>query len=102
MLFKPRFIEPILSGQKTQTRRKGKKRWNVGAIHQCRTSRFGEPFAHVKILDVRRERLGKISPADAHAEGFKDNFAFWDAWAEIHGGMNGSEEVWVVEFEAMK
>ena len=102
ILFQPRFIEPILTGQKTQTRRKGKKRWNVGAIHQCKTEMFGEPFARVKILDVRRERLIEISPADARAEGFENSEGFWDAWAEIHGSWLTNEEVWVVEFEALR
>ena len=102
ILFQPRFIEPILTGQKTQTRRKGKKRWNVGAIHQCKTLLFGEPFARVKILDVRRERLGDISFEDAQREGFLSPVGFSATWIDIHGVFDADEEVWVVEFEALK
>ena len=102
ILFQPRFIEPILTGHKTQTRRKGKKRWNVGAIHQCKTEMFGEPFAHVRILDVRREKLGDISAEDAKREGFSYAWEFFSAWNQIHGKVDMDEEVWVVEFECEK
>ena len=102
ILFQPRFIEPILTGQKTQTRRKGKKRWNVGAIHQCKTEIFEEPFAYIKILDVKRERLGDITLANACSEGFTSTAGFGQGWYDIHGSFKEDEEVWVVEFEREK
>jgi hypothetical protein len=69
ILFERGHVEPILSGQKTQTRRTGEKRWRVGLVHQCRLNYYAEPFAYVKISGVRRERLGAISEADAKKEG---------------------------------
>ena len=36
ILFQEEHVQPILDGHKTQTRRLGKKRWNVGAVHQCK------------------------------------------------------------------
>lgn len=98
ILFKPEHVAPILAGEKTQTRRLGKKRWNVGAVHQCRTQLYGKPFATVLILGVRQERLGDISAEDVAAEGYagKDYKA---AWERINGSWDDDQVVWVVEFE---
>ena len=56
----------------------------------------------VKILDVRRERLGDISFEDAQREGFLSPVGFSATWIDIHGVFDADEEVWVVEFEALK
>jgi hypothetical protein len=99
--FKPEHVRPILEGRKTQTRRLGKKRWNVGAVHQCRTRLFdGEPFASVRITSVRREPLGEISHADVVREGYKTIADFRGAWEAIYGRpFDRDLEVWVVDFE---
>ena len=69
-LFKDFFIHMIVKRIKTQTRRLHKRaRAKVGAIHQCRTTLFGKPFAHIKILRVWQERLKDISQVDVYAEG---------------------------------
>lgn len=101
MLFKPEHVPHILSGRKTQTRRLGKKRWNVGAVHQCQTKmlRNDSVFAHVRIKRVYRQQLNDMSPADVYAEGY-------DSWHDYMGALNringselfGTDEVWVVEF----
>lgn len=70
ILLKPEHVGPILSGQKTRTRRTGKKRWRIGSVHQCRLHYRAEPFARVKITGVRREKLGDISEVDAKKEGY--------------------------------
>ena len=102
ILFKDRFIEAILTGQKTQTRRGGKKRWNVGSTHQCRTSYFSQPFAVVEIKNVRREKLGEITQKGAQAEGFETPADFLASFADINK-LDDTEklpdtEVWVIEF----
>ena len=103
ILFKPEHMEPIINGRKTQTRRLGKKRWNVGAVHQCRTSRFTDPFARVRILTVRRERLGDMRGEDIYREGYGDEPGDYKrAWEKIYRQpWDDDLEVWVVDFRMM-
>jgi len=99
ILFKPEHVHPILEGRKTETRRLGKKRWNVDAIHQCRTRLFGQPFAKVRILEVRREPLGALNNDDARAEGYESREAYREVWERIYGSWDANQLVWVVRFE---
>lgn len=102
ILFKPEHVDLILEGRKTQTRRTGKKRWNVGAVHQCKTQMFGEPFAKVLILGVREERLGKISWEDICREGYGWRGDYKEAWERIYKTpWDDDLEVWVVDFRLM-
>jgi hypothetical protein len=88
----------ILAGKKTQTRRRGKKRWNIGSIHECRRGFKGEPFARVRILSVDKVRLGDITEEDARAEGAKDKTEFIEVWRQIYGPWKADEEVWRINF----
>ncbi|MEW6016517.1 MAG: ASCH domain-containing protein [Pseudomonadota bacterium] len=102
ILFKPEHVQPILEGRKTQTRRTGKRRWNVGAVHQARTAIFGEPFARLRIKDVHQESLGEIDEADARAEGYPSVAAYREAFTRIYGKWDDLMKVWVVDFEAVE
>jgi len=106
ILFKPEHVAPILAGEKTQTRRLGKKRWNVGAVHACYTrppfAKGGaEPFCRVRITGVYAQLLSDISTWEAQAEGYDNVGAFIDAWERINGKNCWSPllAVWVVIFE---
>ena len=119
ILFRKEHVAPILEGRKTQTRRLGKRRWRVAAVHGCYTrppfAKGGsEPFCRVRVIDVRQERLLDISPADALAEGYYSPYTFVEAFYHINGmdtrafdespmpdvAALGNPEVWVVKFEA--
>ena len=121
ILFKPAMVPLILSGQKTVTRRRGKCRWRVGAIHQAYTRPAfarppGQPFARVRIVSVvREERLGdaviylvhdwqrgSALEEDALREGFLSWPAFLNAWAGMHGESGIDEPCWRVEFELVE
>jgi hypothetical protein len=101
ILFKPEHVEPILNGTKTQTRRLGKKRWNVGAVHQARTRMMDADscFASLRILAVEREPLGWIDDLGAKFEGYDSRTAYLQAWNGINGPTQLNTPVWVIEFE---
>jgi len=104
ILFKPEHVQPILEGRKTQTRRTGKKRWNVGSVHQAKLNfkKGSKPFAYLKITDVRQERLGNITEADAWAEGYGSIEEYKEVFKQIYGYWNPDINVWVVNFEVVK
>jgi len=111
LLFKPWHVPMIVEGKprwKTQTRRFGKRRWRVRAIHQCATRLFDRNavFARVEILRVWSERLGAISLEDANAEGYDTVQDFLVAFHQVNRTRRtaaarrevANREVWVVEF----
>jgi hypothetical protein len=115
ILFKSEHKPMILSGRKTETRRRGKKRWNVGAVHACYTkppfSRGGaEPFAHVRIISVTPTEMWKTTPEDAFREGYGDVHGFVSAYCRINHvdvdhDMDFSyalyEPIWAIRFEVV-
>ena len=87
ILFKPEHVEPIRMGRKTQTRRLGKKRWNVGAVHQARTRMMDASscFAFLEIGSYYLQELHAIQPYEAWAEGYESIEAYRVEWNRING-----------------
>lgn len=108
ILFKLEHVSMILERRKTQTRRLGKKRWNVGAVHQAKTKLFGEPFARLRIVAVRQEPLDEISEDDARREGYANSGEYLGAFRKINwaGAADAhrywTRPVWVVDFELVE
>ena len=96
--FLPEFIEKIKKGEKTQTRRplhkmqKNPQIWDVVSIKGT--------DVNIVITSIREERLCDITVVDLHAEGFRYNFEFFDAWRGIYGANTPiTEVVCVLEFK---
>jgi len=103
--FKQHHVKPILSGEKTATRRKWKKcRVRVGSVHQCKTGALftKDYFARIRILKAYRERLGDMRRTDYRKEGGYTKKSFIEVWKQINGSYNPNERVWVVEFELIE
>jgi hypothetical protein len=100
ILFKPEHVPMILDGTKTQTRRKGKRRWKVGSIHQAKTNfKKDSTFAHLLVLAVGEEPLGAITEADAKAEGYNSIAEYQEVFVKIYGQWAPEEMVHVIDFE---
>jgi len=125
ILFKPDMVPLILAGKKTVTRRRGKRRWNIGAIHAAYTrppfAKGGaQPFARVRIVSVDQEDwVGDPWPRDgeswidldkrigdkmlyreheARREGFADWSEFCRTYEEINGQGSLRNFCWRVAF----
>jgi hypothetical protein len=103
-LFKEYFMHLIAKGLKTQTRRLHKRaRAKIGAVHQCRTKLFGEPFAYIKILRVWQEKLEDISQEDVYAEGLDMTpEEFIEGFMEIQPKALPDTMLWCYEFKVVK
>ena len=101
ILFKPYHVPLILAGTKTQTRRKGKKRWIIGHVHEAKTSYMAKPFARLKGTAIRQERLGAMTEGDAVAEGYTNRAHFFNVFESIYGDADMEQQVWVLAFECV-
>ena len=113
ILFRPDMVPLILSGCKTVTRRRGKKRWNVDAIHQAWTKRGGPAFARVLIVSVNQEAAPGspdgllMSDRWLTDESRYEGFAFWPDFEAAYVALNGGDPkvlrqpCWRVEFEVV-
>jgi hypothetical protein len=96
LLFKPEHVEAITVGVvfdgrrylKRHTRRRGKARWRIGAVHQLRTNmpwqeRAGH-FGNGRILVVEPTLLLDMNDEDARLEGYADVDRYVEAYLRIN------------------
>lgn len=103
MLFRPYLTEPILNGSKTETRRLWKRCMvKVNKIYDARTDfRNKSIFARIKIMYVRKEKLGSISDDGIRKEGCGSMEEFKKIWIDIYGGWDPDTEVFVIGFHVI-
>lgn len=113
-------LEPVLTGQKTQTRRlakagetavydadhalvevraNGRVKYRVGGTYAVQPSRNMAAVARIRLLAIEQKRANDVSAAEARAEGYAHPDDFLAAWQAIHGTNKRSVPVWVLTFE---
>jgi len=103
ILFAPSFIDSILKGGKTQTRRRTLHfDFRVGDIVEARIPSDVTPFAFLKIVKIMTEKLGELTEESIAREGLSDLSTFKSLWIKFYGGWNPSSECVTVDFEVVK
>ena len=97
--FSKMHADAIVKRVKTQTSRKGKDpHIKPGAIVRAAITHF----ADLRIVVVRRKRLGDFDENDARREGGYTLEEFKQVWKELHGEWDPQEWVYVIEFELVR
>lgn len=116
LTFKPELAKKAVTGQKTQTRRRmsdnPRSPWfrercgfQAGEDYAVQPGRGKKAIGRVLISQVKAEPLGRMTDADAIAEGFGSLPAFDLAWEEINGTRpcdTTKEIVWVLTFRSLE
>ena len=91
-----RLVRAALAGRKTEQRRDG--------VYGYPGETFELEGRTFEIVDLRHDRLGDMSEADARAEGYEDLAAYRDLILRMHRGMEWDEEhrVWVHRFRLVR
>lgn len=72
----------------------------MGAVHKAKTALFSrDNFALIRIIGLRRERLGDITLEDVRREGYDTLEEFKEVWIRINKSWDPELEVYVVSFE---
>ena len=101
VMFKRCFLDKIVKGEKTQTRRLHRRTWQVGKVYPVQTRWYDKPAAHIFITRKFQQRLGEISLTEVHKEGFGNFDEFKRAWIEINGCWDSDCVVWAYEFRVV-
>lgn len=106
ILFKKEFIEPIMAGEKTQTRRLWLNcRAKPGSFHWAQTTlKPDSRFARLFIIRSEEWDGVSISDDDAKAEGFDTAEEFWKKFNELNTNRKDDprRRYYVVEFKAIE
>ncbi len=101
LLFKNEYVEQILRGRKTATRRLARPMVKVGGEYHIRVNFFKYLPERIRVTRLYTQALGEMTPRDAEREGFASQGEFMGAWRDIYGEWDPSQRVWVVEFECI-
>lgn len=99
MMFKKDFLEMVLSGRKTQTRRRRKRTLRKGRIYAVKKNWIETTGEYIRITKVYPQKLSDVSEEEARKEGFSGLDKFRDAWIRINGSWDPDMVVTVYEFE---
>ncbi len=80
----------------------GRVKWRVGATYAVQPGRGRKQIARIRLTRITRQKLTRISTAEACAEGFANRAEFLRTWQQIHGARGLDQRVWVLEFELVE
>jgi len=93
---------PILSGKKTTTIRYGRYDAAPGSEVYLVLRPSDTAVAKLRIVDVRRKKVGELTEEDARKDGFSGLMSMLRALNRIYGELYADDEVTVIEFEVVK
>jgi hypothetical protein len=99
MIFKKDLLEMVISGAKTQTRRRHKNLLKEKQKYVVKRNWYENTEYYIQIKKVYPQKLSDVSEEEAHKEGFSSLDEFRDAWIRINGSWDLDEVVTVYEFE---
>ena len=70
MLFKKKWVNAVLNGQKSQSIGIKKHRVKIGGSYAVQTSYYSKSLGRIQITDIRPCTLGSLTDEDIHAEGW--------------------------------
>lgn len=98
-------LEQVLSGKKTQTRRRIKPDkkfiYRVAKTYAVQPKRGQPAVARFEVTAIRKQCLGEMSHEEALAEGFASVADYQKLWFKQYGSFEPDEEVWVIEFKLL-
>ena len=100
-IFKPKHLNLILQGTKTQTRRISRYRLKIGKAYAVRSKMLEPAQAKIVITRAWRQQLRNLTPEDIRKEGFNNFTEFRQAWIEIYGTWNPDQIVTAYEFRLL-
>lgn len=102
-MFDENFVEPILEGRKTATRRAWKHcNMKLDSVQTLMSgySKF-RIFGKAKIESVSKQKLSEMTEEDARKEGFERLSKFKEYWNKF-GDWNPEQEVWAISFALLQ
>lgn len=73
---------------------KPKSIYEINKTYAVQPGRGKKAVGRIRITDIRREDVRRISEADVLAEGFNNRHEFMAIWDAMHGG----NDAWVIHF----
>jgi len=99
MMFKRELLDLVISGRKTQTRRRHKNLLKEKQKYVVKRNLYKNTEYYIQIKKVYPQKLGDVSEEEARKEGFSGLNEFRDAWIRINGSWDPEMDVVVYEFE---
>jgi len=96
--FKRRYINLIVLGEKTATRRMKRPWLREGGLYPIRVG-FHNLGEYIRVKKIYRQRLGELTEEDLAKEGMNSLEEFKEEWRRIYRFWDDGFMAWVIEFE---